>query len=339
MRELTPDTVLISLKKGSLAPFYLFYGPEEFWVELTIDTIKRELIPDSVKDFNLETLYAGEVSPQEILNRARLVPFMSPFRLIIVRGTELFSKGDLDLFLTYLESPVDSTCAIWVSDKTSLTGSFYKRFEEQHRAVNFKRLTERQAYGWIRKRTEELGLQIDQEASAFLYQLVGSNLRDIYSEIQKLSLRFPDTRIGVAQVRELATFSRFFTVFDLVDYVSQKDVSHAFEVLHRLFETQGRDSNSVLGIIGMVARQVRLIVKTKSGLILGRGKRGVIERLKPLPLFVIDKCIDQEQLWEEGELQEALNHLYDADGLIRTGSKGDLVLERLVVQLCLPQQC
>jgi DNA polymerase-3 subunit delta len=337
MGVLIPDDVLISLKKGSLAPFYLFYGPEEFWIELTIDTIKRAFIPDSAKDFNLETLYAGDVSPQEMLNRARLIPFMSPYRLIIVRGTEHFSKGDLGLFLSYLDSPVDSTCVIWVSGTTNLTGSFYKRFEEHSRAVNFRRLTERQAYGWIQRRAEELGLRMDQEASAFLYQMVGSSLRDIYNEIQKLSLRFPDSRIAVAQVRELATFSRFFSVFDLVDFVSQKDVPHALEVLNRLFETQGRDSNSVLGIMGMVARQVRLILKAKSGLRRGRGKRGVIERLKPLPPFVIDKCIAQEQLWQEGELQEALNYLYDADGLIRTGSKGDLVLESLVVQLCLPQ--
>ena len=182
-----------------------------------------------------------------------------------------------------------------------------------------------------------MDLQVDQESSAFLYQMVGSSLRDIYSEIQKLSLRFPGARIAVPQIKELATYSRLFTVFDLVDHISQKDIPRAFEVLHRLFATQGRESKAILGIVGMVARQIRLLLKTKSGLRLGRGKRGVVETLKPLPPFVIDKCINQERLWKEWELQEALNHLYDSDGLIRTGSKGDLVLETLIVQLCLPR--
>lgn len=329
---------MISLKKGVLAPFYLFYGPEELWIELTLDEIKKRFIPESVKAFNLETLYIEDVPPQEILNRAHLLPFMSPHRLIVVRGTENFKKGGLELFLAYLDKPVDSTCIIWISRKTELTGSFYKRFEECGKAVNFKKLTERQSYSWIQKRAEELGLHIEQEAAAFLYQMVGSSLRDIYNEIGKLSLRFPASRIGVAQIKELATFSRLFTVFDLVDHVSKKDVPHALEVLHRLFETQGQDSKAILGILGMVARQIRLISRTKSGLKGGKGKGGVIEKLKPLPNFVIEKCIAQERLWQEKELEEALNHLYDADGLIRTGSKGDLVLESLVVQLCFPQR-
>jgi DNA polymerase-3 subunit delta len=336
MKGPAPDNVLMSLKTGTLAPFYLFYGPEEFWIELILDEIKTKLIPESVKDFNLEALYADDVPAQEVINRARLVPFMSPHRLIIVRGTEHYSKGDRELFLAYLDNPVDSTCIIWVSSVTELKDPFYKRFWDSGRAVNFKKLTERQAYGWMHKRSEELGVRIDREATAFLYQMVGSSLRDIYSELWKLSVRFPQSRIGVAQIKDLATFSRLFTVFDLVDYLSHRDVPNALEILHRLFETQGRDSKVVLGILGMVARQIRLISQTKAGKREGRGKRGVVEKLKPLPDFVIDKCIAQEKLWAEKELEYALSHLYDADGLIRTGSKGDLVLENLVVRLCRP---
>ena len=336
MQDLTPDNVSISLKKGVLAPFYLFYGPEEFWIELTLDKVKKDLIPDSVKEFNLEILYGGEISPQEILNRAHLLPFMSSHRLIIVRGTENFAQSDLGLFLPYLDSPVDFTCIIWVSGKADLTGAFYKRFRERGRAVHFRKLSERQAYSWIQKRAKELGLSIDRNASEILYQMVGSSLRDLFSEILKLSLRHPNSRIGVDQIEELATFSRLFTVFDLVDYVSKKDASHAIAALGRLFDTQGRDSNATLGILGMVARQVRLILKTKSGLTIGGGRRGVTDRLRPLPNFVIEKCIAQERFWQEGELEEALNHIYDADGLIRSGVRGDLVLEGLIFHLCFP---
>jgi len=62
MKALVPDKILLSLKSGTIAPFYLFYGPEEFWIEIILDEIKRRLIPDSVKDFNLEILYADDVS-------------------------------------------------------------------------------------------------------------------------------------------------------------------------------------------------------------------------------------------------------------------------------------
>jgi len=336
VRDLTPDNILLSLEREAVAPFYLFYGPEEFWIEVTLDRIKKDLIPDSVKAFNVETLYGGEVSAQEILSKARVVPFMSPHRLIVVRGTEKFTRQERELFLPYLDRPADFTCVIWVSGTVDLSGPFYKRLKELRRAVNFRKLSERQLYGWIQKRAKELGLSLDKDVPAFLYQMVGSSLRDLFSELSKLSVRHPNSRLGVEQIKELTTFSKLFTIFDLVDYVSRKDASHAIVALSRLFDTQGRDTRAALGILGMLARQIRLILKTKSGLNRGGGKRGAVERLRPLPSFVVEKCIAQERLWEERELEEALRHIHDADGLIRSGSKGDLVLEGLVFHLCFP---
>jgi DNA polymerase-3 subunit delta len=295
------------------------------------------LIPDSARDFNLEILYADDVPAPEVLNRARLVPFLSPRRLIIVRGMDQYSKADRELFLSYLDAPLESTCIIFISGATEPKDPLSTRCRDSGRAVNFRKLTEGQVYGWMHKRAEELGVQIDREAAGILYQMVGTSLRDLYSELWKLSVRFPQSRIGVEQIKDLATFRRLFTVFDLVDYVSHKDAAHALEILHRLFETQGQDSKTILGILGMVARQIRLISRAKAGARQGKGKKAVVERLKPLPTFVIEKCIAQEKLWREKELGFALCTIYDADGLIRTGSRGDLILENLLLRLCHPQ--
>jgi len=337
MKTLAPEHFLKSLNAGTVGPFYLFYGPEEFWIELILDETKTRLIPDSAKDFNLEILYADDVPASEVLNRARLVPFLSPRRLIIVKGVEQYSKADRELFLSYLDSPLDAACIIFVTTATELKDPLYKRCRDLGRAVNFKKLTESQTYGWMHKRAEELGIQINGEAASVLYQMVGSSLRDLYSELWKLSVRFPQSLIGVEQIKDLATFRRLFTVFDLVDYVSHKDAAHALQILHRLFETQGQDPKTILGILGMVARQIRLISRAKAGIRQEKGKKAVMDRLKPLPAFVIEKYIAQEKLWREKELGQALCKIYDADGLIRTGSRGDIILENLLLQLCHPQ--
>jgi DNA polymerase-3 subunit delta len=337
MGDLAPENVLNALEKGVLAPFYLFYGPEDFWLEITLDAIKRSLIPESLKEFNLETLYGGEISSAEIINRASLLPFMSARRLLIVRATQNFPKDDLDRFVPYVENPVDSTCIIWVWAKPELSHLLCKRCREVGRAVHFRKLSDRQVYTWIQKRAGELGLVIERDAAAFLNQAVGNSLRDLFSELSKLSLRHPDSRIGVEQIRELTTFSRLFTVFDLVDFVARRDALRALRALTRLFDTQGRDSRSVLGILGMLARQIRLLLKTKEGLREAGGKGGVAKKLRPLPQFVIEKCIAQETFWDEIELEKALLEFYHADGLIRAGSRGDLVVESLVLRLCSAQ--
>jgi len=337
MGDLTPESVLSALNKGALAPFYLFYGPEDLWLEITLDAIKKALIPESLKEFNVETLYGGEISSAEIINRASLLPFMSARRLIIVRATQNFTKGELDRFVPYVENPVDSTCIIWVWAKTELSHVLWKQCRELGRAVHFRKLSDRQVYSWIQKRADELGLVIERDAAAFLNQAVGNSLRDLFSELSKLSLRHPNSRIGVEQIKELTTFSKLFTVFDVVDFVGRRDAPRAMRALTRLFDAQGRDSSSVLGILGMLARQIRLLLKTKEGL-KGTGRKGrVAEKLRPLPQFVIEKCIAQEKVWDEGELEKALLEFYDADGLIRTGSRGDLVVESLIFRLCSTQ--
>ncbi len=336
MADSNPETVLRSLKKGKVEPFYLFYGPEDFWIKLAIDEAKSCLVPESVRDFNMETIYGGEVSPGEILNRARLFPFMSSRRLVIVRNTEAFNQKELQAFEPYLDDPVDSTCVIWVSGAADLKAGFYDKIRKSGRAVVFKRLSEERTYAWMQKRAKAMGLTMERDACAFLYQMAGNSLRDIFNEISKLALRYPGSYIDAEKIKELAVFSRLFNIFELVDYVARRDSENAVTVLSRLLDIQGRDSHTILGILGMLARQMRLILKAKSGL--GQGKAEARKALGSLPGFVKEKCISQERFWKEEEIKEALGHIYDVDGLIRSGLGGDIALENVIFNLCPPRK-
>ncbi|MBN1226570.1 MAG: DNA polymerase III subunit delta [Deltaproteobacteria bacterium] len=338
MQDLSPDSVINSLRNKSIAPFYLFYGSEEFWIEITLEKIKDGLISKSARDFNLETFYGGEVSAYELLSRARSIPFMSSHRLIIVRDAEKFSQADLDIFSGYLDNPVDSTCIIWLSEKMDLRSKFFKKLKGLERAVNFKKLTEQQLYIWIRKRAKNEGLILEKDVPAFLYQTIGNNLRDIYNEIVKLSIRYPKRNIGIEEIKELAIFSKLFTIFELLDYLFKRDASHSSEALNRFFDTQGRENSKLLGLLQMLARQIRLILAAKPLAGLGSGKENMAQQLRHLPDFVIKKCISQGKLWQENELYASLDHIYKADELIKSGSKGDIILENLIFRLCFPEK-
>ena len=123
--DLWPEDILKSLEKGDLAPFYLFYGPGEFRLERVLEKIRRDFIPESARDFNLEICYGGEMDPYEIINRAQTSPFMAKNRLLIIRRTEAYTTNQLDIFLPYLENPVLSTCLIFIASKTDFKKKFY----------------------------------------------------------------------------------------------------------------------------------------------------------------------------------------------------------------------
>jgi DNA polymerase III delta subunit len=46
------------------------------------------------------------------------------------------------------------------------------------------------------------------------------------------------------------------------------------------------------------------------------------------------KLIQQSRQWREDELDNALHCLYEADGLIKSGAQGRLILENIVLRLC-----
>ncbi len=332
-RDLLPEDVLKSLEKGQLAPFYLFHGDGEFRLEKTLDRIRNDFIPPSARDFNLEVFYAGEkTDPAEVVNHARSLPFLTGNRLIIVRRAENFSSGELEAFLPYLEKPAETTCLIFVASRTDFRRSFYKRIKDLGRAVHFTRLKEREVVPWIKRTAKELGLNMDGQASAHLHQIVGNRLRDLYAELEKLRLRYGEEHVGVEEVKELAIHSRVYTIFELMQKVSEKNCPESLAVLNRFLEEEDK-RDAPLRILGMLNRQMRIIWQTKSILSKGGHSRDVSKKLG-LPDFSAKDFVKVAPYWTVRELETGLQLLYETDGLLKSGLRAKPILENLVFALC-----
>jgi len=333
VRDLAPEEVLKSLEKGDLAPFYLFHGPGEFRLEKVLDKIRNDFIPASATAFNVEVFYGGEkIDPAEIISRARSLPFMASNRLIIIRRAEKFRANELEVFLPYLEEPVETTCLIFVSSKTDFRMNFYKRIRSLGRAVSFTNLSERQVVPWIKRTAGELGLKIDGEACAYLRQIVGNSLRELFAELEKLRLRYGEESVGVEQVKELALHTRIYTIFELMKSISERKCSESLKILNRFLEEEDK-VGAPLQILGMLNRQFRLLWQTKH--IIDKGGSQVnVARTLGLPDFSARDFIAHSKVWSTEELERGLGLLYQTDGLLKSGSRPKPVLENVVFSLC-----
>jgi DNA polymerase-3 subunit delta len=330
--DLQPDAVLQQLKRGDFLPVYLFHGPNQFMLERLISRFRETCVEEAARDLNAQIYYGGETESSGIMDSARSLPFMSPRRLVIVRRTEGFSPADLESFLPYLEDPSPTTCLIFISTKTDFKRKFYKKLREMGGSVAFNKLSDMQIVPWLKQTGSDLGLDMDGEACSFLVQMVGNRLQDLYTELEKLSLRHGKGRVGIEEVKESAIFSRVYTVFELMDELSFKRVEKALLVLQRFLEEQ--DSGGPLRILGMINRQIKLISLTKKVFEEGGTVRDVPRELG-LPGFLGRKLSDQAGRWRFEELEAALAHLYRADGLLKKGTAERSVLENLVISLCL----
>ena len=330
--DIRPEDVLKSLQKGRLAPFYLFYGPGEFRLEKTLEMVRQRYLPEAARDFNLEVLYGGEVSASEIVHRARSLPFLGQNRLIIVRRTEAFTADELEHFVPYLEDPSESTCIIFISGKTDFKRKFYRTIRSAGRAVQFAKLKENEVTPWIKRMAGELGLKIDGQACVYLQQVVGNSLMDLHAELVKMQIRFGKKAVGVEDVEELVIHSRVYTIFELMNVISERKVGQSLQILRRFLEEEG-SRGAPLQVIGMLNRQLRLLWMTK-GITEKGGKAGDVAKALGIPPFSARHLITQSKHWSPEDLEKGLRLLYQTDGLLKTGSRPGPVMESLVISMC-----
>jgi DNA polymerase III subunit delta len=331
-QDLQPEDVFQALDKGVLAPFYLFFGPDEFMIERVISRIREEYIPEGSRDFNLEICYGGETEPSEIVSRAQTMPFMSKNRLIIVRRAEEFKADQLERFSGYLDNPATSTCLIFLTSKTDFKTKFFKKIRSSGLAVDFKELKSNQVAPWIKRMARELGLNIGVQACIYLQNVVGDRLRDLYTELVKLQIRYGKSEIGEKEIRELAIHGRTYNIFELMDALAVKDKGRSLSVLNRFLEEEDKKS-APLQIIGMLNRQIGMLWRTKVIVESGGKSEDVASKLG-LHSFQAGNFMKQSRHWSVEELEKGISLLYRADRLIKLGSRPGPVLEGLVISLC-----
>ena len=331
--EQSPHHVLAHLKQGRMSPVYLFYGESEFQLEKVLGTIRETLIPEDLRDFNQHIFYGDEkgLAPAAIVDTASSYPFMSNKRLIIVRRTEALSEAVTEALIPYVERPLESTCLIFVSSRPDFRKRFYRGIKERGASVHFKRLQDREVVPWIRATAQDMGLHMGREACSCLQQIVGNRLRDLYSELEKLHLRYGDAAVGEEQVQELAISSRMFTIFELMDEISNRQGGRALSVLNRFLEEEGE--GATLRVMGMLTRQIRLLWQARSITDRGGGNQEVVRKLG-IRGFAAGKLIQQSSRWQEEELERAIYLLYEADGHMKSGAQGRLIVENIVLSLC-----
>ena len=330
--DLKPGDIHKSLRNGKLEPFYLFFGPDEFMLESVLDKVRSDFIPESARDLNVEICYGAETSPADIINRAQSVPFMAQNRLIIVRRVEELKAEQLEIFLPYLDNPSPTTCLIFISSKTDFKRKFYKKIRSLERSVNFAELRENQIISWVKHTAKDLGLNMDGHACLYLYQIVGKGLRDLYAELVKLQLRYGNDKVGEEEIRELAISSRIYSIFELMDSISVKDRKGSITILNRYLEEEDK-RGAPLQVLGMLNRQMRLMWQTKTVAAKGGNSKDAAKKLSIAP-FSAGKLIKQSRHWTDEELERSFTLLYEADHLLKSGSRPKPVMENLIMCLC-----
>jgi DNA polymerase-3 subunit delta len=317
------------LAKGKARPFYLLYGDEGYLVERARGRIVDTLLPQ-LRELNYTSYDGGQTPPAEVINASNTLPCMAQRRIVLVKGAHRYSKGDLNSFSPYLQSPSPTTSLVFIADE--MPAEFLREVKDG--AFHLERPLQKEVIPWIRTIARELGREITAEAAGYLQEAVGRDLQGIYHELSKASLYIGERkRIELTDVEKVVSEVRGTTIFELTKAIGERDLKQALRALERIWES----GEPPLKILGMISRQFRHLLMTKEVLTHGGGTEEVKKEVGISNPYYLRELTAQAKGFSQASLQRAIKSLWQADlKLKRSSLPRRLLLEGLIIKLAMP---
>lgn len=345
--------VINSIKRGVISPVYLFYGPETFLINQTLDSLYQALVPEGIGDFNFEKLDGSLVSPAQVVDSAGTLPAFADKRLVIVRNAAWFgggkskgSKGEEDKvrdeigeeepLLRYFQNPSPYSCLVLVAgEKIDLRRKIVKAAQKAGQVLEFASLRGMELNRWIEDRFQAGGKKAERGAAEFLSAAVGSSLSSLAAEIEKIILYAGDSKkIILNDVQSLVSQSTTLSVFDLMDAVGTRDAAAAVQKLREIIKAGEAEAK----ILALLARHLRTMLQVKTLATKGYRENELGGELGIHP-YAAKKGLQQSRNFSAKELADNLEILLEADLAIKTGrGEAEGIMETAVLKMCRRQQ-
>jgi DNA polymerase-3 subunit delta len=248
-----------------------------------------------------------------------------------VKEADRFTPGDVGQFQPYLDKPSPSTCLVLWGHKSGPWKPAFPKIREVGAVVQMRTLFAGKLVGWINREVQAYGKRVTREAAEYLKDMVGNRLRDLHNEIEKVVVYVGEKPvIELEDVEEMVSEVKTRTIFELTDAIGMRNTLEALRIMRRMFQA----GEAHLRILGMIARQFRLIWKAKELVSERVSKEEVGKRLK-LHHFYLESLLEQSSSFSEDNLREGFHRILQTDLAIKTTTVSkELLLEKMVVDLC-----
>lgn len=228
----TYDDIRKQIKSGNLAPVYLIHGEEGFYLDRLIERF-TVLVPESDRDFNLYTLYAPEVEMSLVDETCRRFPMMADRQVVILKEAQSIPANELNRLATYAASPSPTTVLVICCRGEQAKGKdLIAAVKKTGVIFESKKLREREAGPVIRGMVKQRGLDIEPKAQAMLTDYVGTNLSNIYNEVDKLAVALgPGATITPESIERLIGISKDFNNYELVNALAEHNGAKAYAII------------------------------------------------------------------------------------------------------------
>lgn len=327
---MTPQEFETSLKKGIVPTVCFLYGEEQFLVERAVHMLLDRAVDPALKDFNFNVYFGNESKGVDIIDAAQTLPMFSERRAVLVKRAEQLKAEALEVMLPYIQNPSSGTCLLLTGTKIDQRKKFFQEFKKLGVLVEYKRFYDNKLSGFIQSESVAQGKPIETAAAELLSALIGNNLQELSSQIEKLVVYAgTKTRITVDDVRIMASSSKAFTAFELAKFLGLRDVPNSIRSLDTLF-LHGEEAPMMIGALTRHFRQLWRVRELLDKKML----QADIGRELSINPFFLGEIVTQARNFSRRELQRIFDEFYRCDVASKTGGQPYTLLHGLAIGIC-----
>jgi DNA polymerase III subunit delta len=324
LRELTAAII-----RGTVAPIYLVIGDDEVGKDEVIAALTG-LVDEDLRGFNVERFTAGDARPDDVVFAARTLPMLGERRVVVYTHVERLFKGrkklaevedetttddaappaDPGSLEAYLGNPEPSNVLVLVATDVNRSTRLGKSLDKLAVTVECDGFSTegfdgaqtalRKAMQFAADRAKAAGKRIDAAGLTALVERAGPDIMRLRKDIDTLVLFVGEAAAITAQdVRQVVGAAQQFDDWAVTNAIAAGDAAVALRHVQLMIEN-GSSPFQMLGQLGWWVRS--------------RMTQAAPERVG-----------------------SAVRALFQADAASKLGRDPQVVLERLVVELCGPR--
>jgi DNA polymerase-3 subunit delta len=255
-------------------------------------------------------------------------------RLVLVDEVERWKAADVKDLALYLASPSPGTVLALVASELKSDSALAKLCAKTGELLAYE-VPKKKLPEWVAEQFARVGASADRDVCRALVELVGENLDELATEIEKLATWANGEPITIADAEELTAGRPEAAIFSLTDAWGRRDVGALLAATESRLERSDRPRSGELArLVGVLVNHVRRVRACQILAAEGGTARDAASRLKMHP-FAAEKAFAQARNFTSAELDAALVRLARLDHAVKGGSRlaADLELERALVDV------
>lgn len=256
---------------------YIYAGNEEFLKERAFDKLVNSILPPQFVAENLHKINFDQDTDLTLLQHINSFSFNTFPKIFAIYNIDSLSASQKNKVITILSNlaQLENIVCVVFSNDSSIITALEKELGTLCEKLEFWQPFANQTVEWLQKEAFELGLNLTKEGAETLLELVGTDLRLLYQELEKIAINLykasnqndeklqnRNTKILINSeiIENFCSYIKQDSFFELIEAIGLRKIDKVIEVYNSLL-SQGENIIKIWAVVTSTFRDFRTFLE------------------------------------------------------------------------------